>query len=79
MPKLLKPIQIPWVEDNPGDARLIAEMLSDVKNFSFELRHAARLSDGLKQMDATSFDVAILDLTLPDSHGLETVARAKNA
>ena len=71
-----KPIELLLIEDNPGDALLIEEMLSEVKGFPFTFDHVARLSEGLERMASGTVGVALLDLSLPDSHGLETVARA---
>src|SRR5437867_767807 len=71
-----KPIELLLIEDNPGDALLIEEMLSEVKGFPFTFDHVERLSEGLERMASGTVGVALLDLSLPDSHGLETVARA---
>lgn len=68
-------IKLLLIEDNPGDARLIQEMLSRARGASFELRHVERLSDGLRLIADDRPDVILLDLTLPDSAGLETFAR----
>ncbi|MFC1491579.1 PAS domain S-box protein [Nitrospinota bacterium] len=70
-------IKILLVEDNPGDARLIREMLTDQNSaksigFSVDLTHADRLSTGLNHLSKQHFDVVLLDLSLPDSHGFET-------
>jgi signal transduction histidine kinase len=69
-------LRILLVEDNPGDARLIRETLRDAGSPRFELRHADRLSAALPILAAREVDVALLDLSLPDAHGLETVTRA---
>ncbi len=63
------------VEDNPGDARLIREMLSDVPTAGLRLHQADRLATGLERLGG--MDVVLLDLTLPDSHGLETFQRVR--
>ena len=60
------------VEDNPGDARLVEEMLSDAGQHSVNLEHADKLSGGLKRLNKNSIDVILLDLKLPDSEGLDT-------
>jgi len=70
------PLRILLVEDNPGDARLIRETLRDAGSLAFELRHADRLAAALPQLAARDADVVLLDLSLPDAHGLETVTRA---
>ncbi len=62
-------MRILLVEDNPGDAKLIRWMLADEPH---EWREAARLSDALAQGDV---DVVLLDLSLPDSQGLDTFRR----
>jgi signal transduction histidine kinase len=68
------PIRALLIEDNPGDARLIREMLRDagVGHTAVELAHADRLALGLQQLTNRVTDVVLLDLTLPDSHGFET-------
>lgn len=67
-------LKILLVEDNPGDARLLREMLSDVDTSKqFDLTHVERLSDGLQCLSEQSFDVVLLDMLLPDSSGLDTV------
>jgi signal transduction histidine kinase len=70
------PLRILLVEDSPGDARLIRETLRDAPSLSFALEHADRLSAALPLLAARAADVLLLDLSLPDAHGLETVTRA---
>jgi len=65
-------MKILLIEDNPGDARLIREMLSEVKDFSFDLEWCDRLSSGLDCLAREGVEVVLLDLTLPDSQGLDT-------
>ncbi len=60
------------VEDNPGDARLIQEMLADGDGDSFRLWRADRLSAGLDMLSSGDIGVVLLDLSLPDSLGIET-------
>ncbi len=72
----VRAIRILLVEDNPGDARLIREMLADAKPAAqFRLVHVERLDEALLKLKENWFDVTLLDLTLPDSQGLETVGR----
>src|SRR3990172_3630558 len=62
------------IEDNPGDARLVQEMLKEAMgNFTTEV--AEKLGDGLKFLAAQDTDVVLLDLGLPDSRGLETLTK----
>lgn len=72
----LQPIRILLVEDNPGDARLLQEYLADEGRFSFSICHVDRLGRALEQLVLEEYDVMLLDLTLPDSMGLDTVRRA---
>ena len=64
------------IEDNPGDARLVWEMLREDGADRFELVHVEQLNEGLKRLCEETFDVLLLDLNLPDSQGLETLNRA---
>ncbi len=65
-------IRILLIEDNPGDARLIAEMLAEIRDDLFELIHSDCLSNGLDRLKKESFNLVLLDLSLPDSQGLDT-------
>ena len=67
-----KLIKILIIEDNPEDFRLIEEMLKEVKSPLFELHHSKRLSDGMRCLVRKDFDILLLDLSLPDSVGLDT-------
>ena len=67
-----RPMRVLLVEDNPGDARLLQESLSEAGDGAFELIHAGRLSEGLEYLCGSEFDIVLLDLSLPDSQGLET-------
>ncbi len=77
------PIIVLLIEDNPGDARLIREMLAALagagQTASFRLIHAGRLADGLAALVQTAADVVLLDLSLPDSQGLDTFLRVRAA
>lgn len=70
-----KTINLLMIEDNPGDARLIQEILARARGARFELTHVEHLAEGLKRIAGDPPDVILLDLTLPDSTGLETFAR----
>jgi diguanylate cyclase (GGDEF)-like protein len=63
------------IEDNPGDARLILEMIREDPNAPFLLHTAERLSSGLEHLAGGETGLVLLDLSLPDSMGLETFAR----
>ena len=61
------------IEDNPGDARLVHEMLAEAGTDSFQLHTADCLVAALDALANGKFDVALVDLSLPDSNGLETL------
>lgn len=65
-------INVLVVEDNPGDARLIREMLAEAKDGGFNLEHADQLSTGLERLADWDAHLVLLDLSLPDSQGLDT-------
>jgi two-component sensor histidine kinase/CheY-like chemotaxis protein len=67
-----KPIKVLLVEDNPGDARLIAEMLADAGQPRFRLTCVDRLGEALQRLTQDGFDLILLDLSLPDAQGLDT-------
>ena len=62
------------VEDNPGDVVLIREMLADATR-PFEVLHANRLSEATAYLEQQMVDVILLDLSLPDSVGMQTFQR----
>jgi serine phosphatase RsbU (regulator of sigma subunit) len=66
-------INIILVEDNPGDARLIKEALSESERISATIEHVICLSELKARFKQDEFDIIILDLSLPDATGLETV------
>ena len=66
------PIRILLVEDNSDDALLLRRTLDEGPRGQFELVHAERLDAALKALHGQIFDVALLDLHLPDSGGVET-------
>ena len=70
-------IKILLVEDNPADARLLRERLAEVTTAQFELTLVERLSDAVQRLSEESFDVALLDMMLPDSAGLDILLRAQ--
>jgi len=58
------------IEDNPGDARLVTEMLAQPQ---LEIVRVERLADAIEEIRKGSFTIALVDPGLPDSSGLETV------
>lgn len=67
------------VEDNPGDARLLSELMKDIPTVSFQLTHVETLAASLDRLNQQSFDIVLLDLGLPDSHGLEGLEKLRES
>ncbi len=68
------------VEDNPADAELVRERLKDASGMSpFHITRASTLKEALTILHSTPFDVILLDLNLPETHGLETLKRIRSA
>ncbi|MGA1864282.1 MAG: ATP-binding protein [bacterium] len=72
-----KSVKILLIEDNPGDARLIKEILAEANDVIFDIKWATYLSNGLELLSSESFDGILLDLSLPDSFGIETFLKVK--
>lgn len=62
------------VEDNPGDARLVREMLSESEPMPFRVEHCDRLRPAIERLERGGIDIILTDLKLPDSAGLPTFA-----
>ncbi|MCX7898281.1 MAG: EAL domain-containing protein [Rhodocyclaceae bacterium] len=69
------PHTILLIEDNPGDARLVAEYLRECGREAFRLTHVTSVADAVPLIDANEADIIVLDLMLPDGEGLETLQR----
>ncbi|MEA5622526.1 response regulator [Nostoc sp. UHCC 0251] len=67
-----KHIKVLLVEDNPGDVFLLQEFLKEVTTVVVDLMPVEKLSEALNYLASEIFDVILLDLSLPDSQGLET-------
>lgn len=74
---MTREIHILLVEDNPGDARLIREILQSSPGERLVIAPVARLADGLDYAAGQECQVILLDLSLPDSHGLDTLVRMR--
>lgn len=65
------------IEDNEDDAYLIGETLTERTPADIELEWVDRLEIGLNHLADDKIDVVLLDLSLPDSHGLETLDKVQ--
>lgn len=66
------PIRVLVVEDNPADVRLLEVALAGDERSRYDVDAVRSLSDATRLLDAYRYDVALLDLSLPDSTGLES-------
>jgi signal transduction histidine kinase/DNA-binding LytR/AlgR family response regulator len=72
-------LRVLLVEDNPGDALLACERLSDAPDSSLTVLQAPTLSEALQRLGEERFDVIVLDLSLPDSMGTPTLLAVRRA
>lgn len=68
-----EPLDILLVEDNPGDVRLIQEMLKSLPEPGYTLTCRERLSEARSFLDDRHPEVILMDLGLPDAYGLEAL------
>jgi signal transduction histidine kinase len=65
-------IRVLLIEDNPADVRLIRESLSVARSRQLILEHVPDLDSGVRRLAEPGVDIVLLDLSLPDSQGLDT-------
>lgn len=70
-------IQALLVEDNPGDILLLRQMLAETSFWKATLTCTERLQNALTLCRQQTFDIVLLDLSLPDSHGYATFERIR--
>lgn len=68
-----KTVSILLIEDNPADAKLVEVYLNESPLIQARIEHASALRKGLLMLEEKDFDIVLLDLTLPDSAGFDTV------
>jgi PAS domain S-box-containing protein len=68
------------VEDGPGDAKLIRELLSEADDVIFDIHVVDRVATAVEYLGRhRNVDVVLLDLGLPDSQGLDTFRSVRAA
>ena len=70
-----EPMKVLLVEDNPGDVRLIREMLKEAKPPLAALEETPSLMTAFDRLAKGGIDAVLLDLGLPDSQGLGTFVK----
>src|SRR5262245_845397 len=78
-PRTPDTLELLLVEDNPGDADLVSESLWSISPSSFSITHVSRLNDALARLRQGPYSVVLLDLSLPDAHGLHALKQAQLA
>lgn len=68
-------IHLLLVEDNEFDAMVIQKILSSHNTIDFHISHVMNLQDAQYQSVTNNYDIVLLDLSLPDSFGLETLEK----
>jgi signal transduction histidine kinase len=74
-----KALRVLVVEDNAADVRLLRDMFRNERADSFELTHLLLMSEAEEHLAKGGVDIVLLDMGLPDGHGLDTVRRARAA
>ena len=71
-PQNIEPITVFLIEGSPADALYIEELLDEAHYDYVKLIRAESLAESFKQLEENKVDVALLDMNLPDSRGLNT-------
>jgi signal transduction histidine kinase len=73
------PIQILLIEDNEEHVQFLRQLLGTSQEAEFTLQVAGTLAEAMPVLGAGGVDLILVDLTLPDSDGLETFIRVLQA
>ena len=73
----IQDIHLLLIEDNPGDARLVREVLRETPEI--DIHTVDRISLGVEYLTSHQTDVVLLDLGLPDSQGLDSLRAVYDA
>lgn len=75
--KVHQPIRLLAVEDDPSLSFVLEEALGHAREAEIDATMASTLAQALELMGRNDFELVLLDLRLPDSDGLETLARVR--
>ena len=75
--KLIKAVLL--VEDNPGDTQLLREMFNEDSSLNVDLTFVGCMVEAEAYLAAHAVDAVLLDLGLPDAHGVASIRRARLA
>ncbi len=74
---LQKTLHVLVVEDNTADAVLLRHMFQKEAPENFLLIHLKTVADALAYLEKGEVDIVLLDLGLPDGHGIDTIRRVR--
>ena len=72
-------LKVLLIEDTPAQAELIREMLDGLHDPAYNVDHVPRVATGVQRLKRQSYDVVLLDLTLPDSEGPQGASKTIGA
>ncbi len=73
-PPVTEKFRVLLIEDNAGDVFLLRSMLDSERKCGFYISDVAgTLADGICLMETHRFDVALVNLSLPDCAGIDTI------
>jgi len=75
----IEKLSVLLIEDNDGDARLVRLYLKGAEHHNFDLTHVTYLVDAKTALKNNSFNIILLDLSLPDASGIDTVTAVSKA
>lgn len=67
------------IEDNPDDVFLLRELLESSEEVHFRILHEDRMDKALAAAKQHPVDAAVIDLSLPDSSGIDTFSTFHDA
>ncbi len=70
-------IRVLLIEDNAKDAQGMKKILSEIKTTPFKLEIAKNLSAGLEMLAKSRMDAILLDNSLPDGNGLDSLTKVQ--
>jgi len=70
-------IRVLLIEDEAGDAQLTQIALHQAKDVTFEVTWVESMKEAKEALENATFHIMLLDLSLPDSNGLDTIRQAK--
>lgn len=74
---MIVPLALLLLEDNEADACIVVEILQQADDQVWQITHAQSLSAALELLSLTQFEVVLLNLSLPDSQGLDTLIQVR--